>query len=86
MLEQLFLRLYIYLANLKDCVISLLCSKRASAKLPKHVLDELARCFLPDILAYFASPEGREEYEERKISQTQQPPRTPRSTPEPNRQ
>ena len=79
MLEKLFLRLYIYLANLNDCIISLLCSKRASAKLPKHVLDELARCFLPDIIAYYETVEGREEYEKWKLSQTQQ---TPQSAPE----
>lgn len=72
MLEKLFLRLYIYLANLNDCIISLLCSKRASAKLPKHVLDELARCFLPDIIAFYEAPEGCEEYEKWKLSQTQQ--------------
>ena len=74
MLEKLFLRLYIYLANLNDCVISLLCSKRASVKLPKHVLDELARCFLPDIIAFYEAPEGREEYEKWKVTQAQQPP------------
>ena len=74
MLEKFFLRLYIYLANMKDCVISLLCSKRASAKLPKHVLDELARCFLPDILAFYETPEGCEEYEAWKLTRTQQPP------------
>ena len=74
MLEKFFLRLYIYLANLKDCAINLLCSKSASAKLPKHILDEIARCFLPDIIAFYETVEGREEYEEWKISQTQQPP------------
>ena len=81
MLEKLFLRLYIYLANLNDCIISLLCSKRASAKLPKHVLDELARCFLPDIIAFYESPEGREEYEKCKLAQTQQPPQNAPQSP-----
>ena len=79
MLEKFFLRLYIYLANLEDCVINLLSSKRASAKLPKHVLDELARCFLPDILAFYATPEGRAEYEAWKLTQTQQ---TPQNAPQ----
>lgn len=79
MLEKFFLRLYICLVNLKDCVISLLCSKRASAKLPKHILDELARCFLPDIIAFYETVEGREEYEEWKTVQTQQ---TPQNAPQ----
>ena len=81
MLEKFFLRLYISLANMKDCVISLLCSKRASAKLPKHILDELARCFLPDIIAHYETPEGREEYEAWKLTQTQHPPQNDSQSP-----
>lgn len=32
--------------------------------IPKHELESLARCFLPDIQAFFESEEGRKEYEE----------------------
>lgn len=32
--------------------------------IPKHELEALARCFLPDIQAFFESEEGRKEYEE----------------------
>ncbi len=31
--------------------------------IPKTVIEELARCFLPDILAFFESEEGKQEYE-----------------------
>ena len=31
--------------------------------IPKAVYDELARCFLPDILAFYESNEGKKEYE-----------------------
>ena len=31
--------------------------------IPKHELETLARCFLPDIQALFKSEKGREEYE-----------------------
>ncbi len=31
--------------------------------IPKHELETLARCFLPDIQAFFESEEGRKEYE-----------------------
>ena len=79
MLERFFLRLHICLTNLKDCVISLLRDKSASAKIPKRILDELARCFLPDIIAFYESPEGREEYEEWKLAQAQQ---TPQNAPQ----
>lgn len=32
--------------------------------IPEHELESLARCFLPDIQAFFESEEGRKEYEE----------------------
>jgi len=32
--------------------------------IPKHELETLARCFLPDIQAFFESKGGRKEYEE----------------------
>ena len=31
--------------------------------IPKHELETLARCFLPDIQAFFESEQGRKEYE-----------------------
>lgn len=37
--------------------------------IPKHELEALARCFLPDIQAFFESEEGRKEYEEWKAEQ-----------------
>ena len=30
--------------------------------IPKHELEALARCFLPDVQAFFESEEGRKEY------------------------
>lgn len=38
--------------------------------IPKHELESLARCFLPDIQAFFESEEGRMEYEEWKAEET----------------
>lgn len=76
MLERFFLQLYIRLVDMKSCIISLLRDKRASAKIPKRILDELARCFLPDIIAFYETAEGREEYEEWKLTQAQQTPQT----------
>lgn len=77
MLERFFLRLYICLEDMKNCIISLLRDKSASAKIPKRILDELARCFLPDIIAFYETPEGREEYEKWKLTQAQQTPQRP---------
>ena len=32
--------------------------------IPKHEVETLARCFLPDIQAFFESEKGKKEYEE----------------------
>lgn len=36
----------------------------SKCNIPKHELEALARCFFPDIQAFFESEEGRKEYEE----------------------
>jgi hypothetical protein len=77
MLERFFLQLYICLVDMKSCIISLLRDKSASAKIPKRISDELARCFLPDIIAYYETVDGRKEYEAWKLAQTQQAPQRP---------
>ena len=79
MLEIILLHMYIWLADTKRLIVNILSNKRASAKIPKHILDELARYFLPDIIAFYDSPEGREEYEKCKLAQTQQ---TPQNAPQ----
>ncbi len=79
MLDKFLLRLYIWLDDTKRLITSILGNKQASAQIPKRILDELARCFLPDIIAFYESPEGREEYEEWKLAQIQQ---TPQNAPQ----
>ena len=37
--------------------------------IPKHELEALARCFLPDIQAFFESEEGQREFAEWKAQQ-----------------
>lgn len=34
------------------------------SNIPKHELEKLASCFLPDIIAFFETKEGKREYEE----------------------
>lgn len=34
------------------------------SELPDHEIEALAKCFLPDILDYFNSEEGKKEFEE----------------------
>ena len=79
MLDKFSLRLYIWLDDTKRLITSILGNKQASAQIPKRILDELARCLLPDITAFYESPEGRAEYEEWKLTQAQQ---TPQNAPQ----
>ena len=37
--------------------------------IPKSELESLARCFLPDIQAFFETEEGKKEYEKWKAEQ-----------------
>ena len=37
-------------------------------EIPKHIRMEIARCLLPDIVAYFESEEGQKEFEEWKMN------------------
>jgi len=34
------------------------------SRAPKHIADAIARTFLPNIIAFFQSDEGRREYKE----------------------
>ncbi len=43
--------------------------KSGNIILPKHEIESLARCFLPDIHSFFESDEGKKEFEEWKASQ-----------------
>ncbi len=36
--------------------------KYAASNIPKSAYEELARCFLPEITAYFESEKGKREY------------------------
>ena len=38
-------------------------------QIPEHIRKEIARCLLPDIVAYFESEQGQREFEEWKIKQ-----------------
>ena len=44
-------------------IAEILKENRGEINLPDIELEALARAFLPDILAFFSSPEGKAEYE-----------------------
>ena len=37
--------------------------------IPKHEIESLARCLLPEIIKFFESEEGKQEFEEWKAAQ-----------------
>ena len=39
-------------------------AEKHSDKTPQHEINALARCLLPEIQKFFASPEGQKEFEE----------------------
>ena len=41
-------------------------------QIPEHIRKEIARCLLPDIIAYYESEKGQKEFEEWKKSQQKQ--------------
>jgi hypothetical protein len=42
--------------------------------LPDHEIERIARCFYPDIVAFFESEEGQREFEEWRACQSSDPP------------
>ena len=45
---------------------------RLHSGIPRHVLESIARCLLPDIQAFYESEEGQREFEEWKKKQQQE--------------
>ena len=39
-------------------------AEKHSDKIPQYEINALARCLLPEIQKFFASPEGQKEFEE----------------------
>ena len=39
-------------------------NKKSALQIPQHEIDSLARCLLPDLIAFFESKEGQREFEQ----------------------
>ena len=39
-------------------------NKKNALQIPQHEIDSLARCLLPDLIAFFESKEGQREFEQ----------------------
>ena len=39
-------------------------NKKNTLQIPQHEIDSLARCLLPELIAFFESKEGQREFEQ----------------------
>ena len=42
-----------------------------NSNIPQHVIERIARCILPDIIAFYESEEGQREFAEWKAQQAE---------------
>ena len=71
MMERVLLWLFVLLENLKNHVTGILQSKRASWEIPDNIIKEIARCLLPDIIAYCESDAGKEAFAKSQAEQNE---------------
>ena len=57
------------LANIAKRIEKLLKDKHGECRIPDDLIKEIARCLVPDIIAFFETEEARREFEEWKIEQ-----------------
>lgn len=59
MFDLFIIRVYIALECLCQRASALLHNKTAEVNIPDHVIREMARCLLPDLIAFYESEEGK---------------------------
>lgn len=40
-----------------------------NSDIPQHIIESIARCILPDIIAYYETEEGQRQFQEWKVMQ-----------------
>lgn len=71
-LERLIMKIILWFYQLGWQICVLLHSKYASGRIPDNLIEEIARCLLPDIVAYCESEEGKQEFAKWQILQQEQ--------------
>lgn len=59
------------LANIAKRIEELLKDKHGECDIPDDLIKEIARCLVPDIIAFFETEEAKREFEEWKAEQEQ---------------
>lgn len=62
MLDRLLIAFVACVDRALEYIHALLHDKRATWELPPELIGEIARCLLPDVVAYCESEEGKEAY------------------------
>ena len=57
------------LAEIAKRIEELLKDKHGECKIPDDLIKEIARCLVPDIIAFFETEEAKREFEEWKLEQ-----------------
>lgn len=57
------------LSNIAKRIEELLKDNRGECDIPDDLIKEIARCLVPDIIAFFETEEARREFEEWKLEQ-----------------
>lgn len=70
--EKLMMKMMLWFSQLRRSICDLLHSKCASGRIPDNLIEEIARCMLPDIVAYCESEEGKQEFAKWQVLQQEQ--------------
>ena len=57
------------LSDIAKCIEDLLRDNRGECDIPDDLIKEIARCLVPDIIAFFETEEARREFEKWKLEQ-----------------
>ncbi len=59
------------LSDIVKRIEDFLCDKHGECDIPDDLIKEIARCLVPDIIAFFETEEAKREFEEWKLEQEQ---------------
>ena len=62
MLDRLLISFISCVERTLEYIRTLLRDKHGTWELPQDVIQEIARCLLPDVIAFYETTEGQEEY------------------------
>lgn len=71
-LERLITRIILWFYQLGWQIGIILRDRSGAGRIPDDLIEEIARCLLPDIVAYCESEEGKQEFAQWQILQQEQ--------------